>query len=328
MEILVKRSSEPEVLSDSEAAFRCRELVDVGVERWEMSVSEWTTELGPWNDLVDRGRKLFGERWAFAILANIGAGISAKDKKSEQASELHDPSVPLCERVRYARLRAGAPIWWEAQLQLASDQSGVALALLVLLTWAGPSVFNRLSHLIDEKLMFLDVEWWHKLDDGLRACGLRTNRKRIAVDVAAIPESISERLMVALATRVRDESLVQTFKARLMGYEGDDPPTLALCQRIALSSTQGSQDAWRDWLPIVSRTYAKGIAVEPFMAYRFYRAVRSRLPPDDIAEEIVEQCGRYPAELVGWAERACRQRVAEKVVPVGTIAETEDWFKS
>ena len=113
-----------------------------------------------------------------------------------------------------------------------------------------------------------------------------------------------------------------------MGYKGNDPPTLALCQRIALSSTQDSQDAWRDWLPIVSRTYAKGIAAEPFMAYRFYQAVRSRLPPADIAEEIVEQCGRYPAELVGWAERACRQRVAEKVVPVGTIAETEDWFKS
>ena len=80
------------MLSDSEAASRCRELVDVGAERWEMSVSEWTTELGPWNDLVERGRKLFGERWTFAILANIGAGIRAKDKKIEQASELHDPS--------------------------------------------------------------------------------------------------------------------------------------------------------------------------------------------------------------------------------------------
>ena len=323
----VKRSSELEVLADSEAASRCRELLDVGAKRWEMSVSEWTTELDPWNDLVESGRKLFGERWTFFILANIGAGIRGTGKKSEHASELHDSSVPLCERVRYARLRVRAPKWWEAQLQVASDQSGVALSLLVLLKWAGSSVFNRLSHLIDEKLRFLDVEWWHKLDDGLRACGGGTNRGLTAVDLAAMPESISERLIVALATRVRDESLVQTFKARLMGYEGDDPPTLALCQRIALSSIQGSQDAWRDRLPIISRTYAKGIGVEPFMAYRFDRTVRSRLPRD-IAEEIVEQCGRYPVELVGLAERACRQRVAEKVVPVGTIAETEDWFKS
>ena len=325
---VIKSVSELEAFPKHEAASRCRELVNLGVERWEMSASEWTSQLGPWNDLVESGRKLFGDRWTFAILANLGAGIRARDKKSEQASELHDPSVPLCERVRYARLRAGVANWWEAQLKLASDQSGVALALLVLLTWAGPSVFNRLSQLIDEKLMSLDVEWWRKLDDGLRAYVIDTNRTRITVDFGAIPESISDRLMVALATRVGDEPMAETFKARLMGYEGDDPPTLELCQRIALMSTQRSREAWRDWLPIVSRTYAKGIAVEPFMWHRFYRAVRSELLPDDIAEEIVEQCDRYPAELVGWAERACRQRVAGKVVPVGAVAETQGWFKS
>ena len=325
---VIKSSSELEALPESEVAYRCRELVDLGIERWEISVSDWTTQLGPWNDLVECGRKLFGDRWTFVILANMGAGIRAKDKKSEEASELHDPSVPLCERIRYARLRAGVPKWWETQLELASDQSGVALALLVLLTWAGPSVFNRLSQLIDEKLMSLDIEWWHKLDDGLRAYVLGTNNKRLSLDLAAIPESISERLMVALATRVGDKPLAQAFQARLMGYEGDDPPTLELCQRIALRSIQSSRDAWRDWLAIVSRTYAKGIAVEPFMAYRLYQAVPSGLPADDIAEEIVEQCDRYPAELVGWAERACRQRVAAKVVPVGTIAETQGWFKS
>ena len=325
---VVKSSSELQALAESETASRCAKLVDLGAERWEMSVSEWTTQLRPWNDLVEGGRKLFGDRWMFAILANIGAGIRAKGEKSGPASELNDASVPLCERVRHARLRAGGAKWWEAQLQSASDQSGVALALLVLLTWGGASVFNRLSQLIDEKLMSLDVEWWHKLDDGLRAYVVRTNRRTLNVDFAAIGESISERLIVALATRVGDKLLLRTFKARLMGYEGDDRPTLALCQRIALWSTQSSRDAWRDWLPIIARTYAEGVTVDPFMAYRFYRTVRSELPPDDIAKEIVEQCDHYPAELVGWAERACRRRVAEKVVPVGRVAETQGWFKS
>ncbi|MXW36940.1 MAG: NACHT domain-containing protein [Acidobacteria bacterium] len=323
----IKKSSELEILEDSETAVRCRELLDVGTRRWEMSVSEWTTDLEPWNDLVESGRRLFGDRWTFAVLANIGAGIRGKGKKSEHARELHDPSVPLCERVRYARLRANAPRWWEAQLRVASDQSEVALALLVSLKWAGLSVFSRLSHLIDAKLEHLDVEWWHKLDHGLRACGVDTRRRLTAVDLAAIPESISERFIVALSTRVREESLVQVFKARLMDYEGDDPATLALCQRMALSSTQGSQGAWRDALPIISRTYAKGIGIEPFMAYRLGRRGGSRLPRG-IAEEIVEHRRRYPVELVGFAERACRQQVAEKVIPVGTIAETEGWFKS
>ena len=325
---VIKRSSELTAFPESETASRCGELVDLGAERWEMSVSEWTSQLRPWNDLVECGRKLFGDRWMFAILANIGAGIRAKEEKSGRAGELHDDSVPLCERVRYGRLRAGAAKWWEAQLESAADQSGVALALLVLLTWGGGSVFIKLSPLIDEKLVSLDVEWWHKLDDALRAYVVRTNRRRIAVDLAGIRESISERLIVGLAARVGDKTLLQTFKARLMGYEGDDRPMLSLCHRIALRSTNSSRDTWRDWLPIISRAYAEGIALEPFMSYRFYRAVRSELPPYSIAREIVEQCRRYPAELVGWAEVSCRRRVAEKVVPVGRIAETQGWFNS
>ena len=48
------------------------------------------------------------------------------------------------------------------------------------------------------------------------------------------------------------------------------------------------------------------------MVYKFYRSVRSEVPPDDVAREIVEQCDRYPAELVGWAEGACRRRLAKE----------------
>ena len=313
---------------ESEAGSVCGDLVNLAAERWEMSVSEWASQLEPWNDVVEKGRELFGERWTFTILANMGAGIRAKDERCERGSELQDPAVSLGERVRYARLRAGVAKWWEAQLNAASEQSGVAMALLVVLTWGGPSVFSRLSQLIDEKLMFLDDGWWHKLHDGLRACVVGTYRRRITVDFARIGESISERWMVALATRAGDAAVGEAFKARVMSYEGDDGPTLALCQRIAMSRARSARGEWRDWLPVISRTYAKGVAVEPFMGYRFYRAVRSQQPPDGVAKQIVEQGDRYPAELVGWAEGACRQRLAEKVVPVGTIAEKEGWFRS
>lgn len=189
-------------------------------------------------------------------------------------------------------------------------------------------MIGKLRGLIDRELMSLDVEWWHRLDEGLRAYVVRTNRRRLSGELDAIGESVSERLMVALANRVGHKTLLGTFKGRLMSYEGNDRPTLALCQRIALRSIQSSRDAWKDWLPIISRTYAEGIAVEPFMSYRLYREVRSELPPNEIAREIVEQCDRYPSELVGWAERACRGRVAAKVTPVGTVAETQGWFKS
>ena len=77
---------------------------------------------------------------------------------------------------------------------------------------------------------------------------------------------------------------------------------------------------------MVARTYGKGVAVDGFMVYKFYRAVRSEALPEEVAREIVEQCDCYPAELVAWAERACRRKLAKGVVPVSTIAKREGWF--
>ena len=108
----------------SATAARCADLVGLVGARWEVSVSEWTTQLGPWRDVVDGGRGLFGDRWAFGVLANIGAGIRAREERSERASALQDGNVSLVDRVRYARLRAGAARWWESQLELASGQTG------------------------------------------------------------------------------------------------------------------------------------------------------------------------------------------------------------
>ena len=113
--IMSGREREPRPQSD--LAARCGDLVDLAAERWDMSVSEWASQLRPWSDFVERGRELFGERWMFAILANIGAGVRAKGEKSERAKELHDTTASLSERVRYARLRAGTAKWWEAQTE-------------------------------------------------------------------------------------------------------------------------------------------------------------------------------------------------------------------
>ena len=45
---------------------RCQALVDTSKEladSWSTDV--WASDLGPWTTLVERGRELFGDRWAF-----------------------------------------------------------------------------------------------------------------------------------------------------------------------------------------------------------------------------------------------------------------------
>lgn len=310
-------------------AEKCQEVVEVGRRLSEYSAADWATALGPWNELVERARQLFGDRWVFRVLANSSAGIRTKDETCDDASELHDPHVPLCRRVRYARLRAGASSWWESQLKPITEQEDLAFTLLVLLTWGGPTVLEKHAELLDSKLRSLQSKWWRKLSNAIqfRTYGFGQEKRDIKIDLEAIPGSLSERTIVALSSRVSERDSDYLFQRHFKNYDGDDPAVLEFCQRSALRAAQQNPDAWQNWLSIISRSYAKGVISDRYFGYAFARAVRMQDLPQEIAEEIVQDCESYPTELVGWAEQVCRQRVAEQVVPVGTVAENQNWFR-
>ena len=306
-------------------ARQCQEFVDLGLKLTERSAMDWATQISPWDELVEGGRRLFGNQWAFCLLANASAGIRSKDDTCENASELHDDTVPLCRRARYARLRAGSSTWWESELASTTDQRDLAFTLLVFWTWAGPTVLEKLSLLADEKLRALSSDWWAKLSEVIQVTRFGISRD-IEVDLNALPEIFSERSVVALSTRIGDRLSDGLYDKYLRTYGGEDHSVLEFCQRIALRRAQRNPQTWRNWLPIISHSYAKGVVSDRYFGYRLAQAVHSQLLPIEIAKDIVEHCDTYPAELVGWAERTYRQRVAEQIIPVGRVAKDDGWF--
>ena len=53
--------------------------------RDSISTSRWATSLEPWIELTECGRSLFGDRWAFYVLACSGAGILSSSERCEEA---------------------------------------------------------------------------------------------------------------------------------------------------------------------------------------------------------------------------------------------------
>jgi hypothetical protein len=312
-----------------DTAERCNRILELGRRLSELSGEEWATKLQPWNELVEHSRGQFGDRWAFAILANTAAGIRSKDETYDEASQLLDRNVPLCRRVRYARLRAGGAGWWESQLAPLADQDDLAFSLLVLLTWAGPTVFQKHAELIDEKLRALEPNRWLKVIDAVQfaAYSFGQEKRDIPIDFNVIPRTLTERTIVAWSTRVSEGVSDRLFQKYLTKYDGNDSAVLGFCQRSALRAAQQNPEAWHSWLPIISLGYAKGGEADRYFGYRFTRAVQSQGLPHPIAKEIVQRCDEYPIDLVAWAEQICRQHVAEDVTPVGVVAEKQNWFR-
>lgn len=313
---------------DFEVARKCATFLGHATELAQLSAFAWATQIRPWNDLVERGRDLFSDRWALRVLAVNGAGIRSKVETCDDCPDLHDAGKPLCRRTRYARMRAGVPSWWQSQLAPIDEPEELTFTLLVLLAWAGPSVFERHTQLIDAKLRSLTTDQWRCLIRALRTsiAWPGQSRRDINVTLDALPSSLSERVVVVLDTRVNRRIADRLFERHLASYEGSDPWVLEFCQRSALRAAQQNRDTWLKWLPVISRSYMTGAIADPYFAYSFARAVREDRMPHDVSQEIVRHCDCYPIELVALAEQTCREHVAEQVVPVGIVAAENSWF--
>lgn len=323
------QSSDDNQICQTELSVKCNDVFTLAQNLCNRAAAEWATELDPWNQLVERARQLFGDRWAMRVLANASAGIRSKDELCEDATNLNDSSRALCRRTRYARLRAGVASWWELQLESVTSQEEVAFTLMILLTWAGPTVLTKQIHLIDEKLSSLDTNHWSKLNEAIQfgGYGFGPEKRNIEIDVNSICAKASERMIVALSSRVRESVSDRIFQNYLADYEGSDQAVLEFCQQSALRSALQKPDTWRKWLPVISRSYAKGVIADRYLGYRLVHAIRTQELPIETAEEITTHCECYPTELVALAEQTCRQRVAEQVIPVGRVAEANSWFR-
>jgi len=310
-------------------AEQCREIVELASVLSEKSAADWATQLSSWNELIEHARALFGNRWTFCVIANTAAAIRSKEETCEDASELHDESVALCRRARYARLRAGSPRWWKTQLDAAKSQDALSFSLLVFFSWAGPATLEKHLELADQKLSSLDDDWWVRLANALKysSFGFMPDKREIRIDPKTFPSSLSPRAIVALGSRLGAKDSDYLFQRHLINYNGDDLGTLEFCQRSALSAALENPDTWQTWLPIISKCYIKGAISDPYAGYRYARAVKSQALPREIAEKIVQNCDKYPTDLTVLAEQVCRQAVANDVVPVGIIAKKQNWFR-
>jgi hypothetical protein len=313
-----------------ELAQHCVDVIECAHDLWNVAAAKWAAEIGPWNELLEVARRYFGDAWLLRVFANTSAGIRSSEERCDDASDLLDIRIPLCRRARHARLKASATSWWHSQLEAATGREDTSFTLLVLLTWAGASVLQKHAAFIDDHLRSLEPDVWERLSYALQQAGyaLGQERRDVSLDVSALPPTLSERAVVTLASRVSIHVSDHLFQKYLHEYGGNDVTVLAFCQSMALRAAEKDSETWRSWLPIISRSYEKGAVSDRYFGYRFARAARGADMPEAIAEEIVQHCETYPTELVAWAELTCRQKVAERIIPVGTVAVTERWFET
>ena len=312
-----------------ESVEKCLHVVRIAATEAGRTALDWATDLSPWENLIDTSQNVWGRTWAHFNLANVAAGIRSSHQTCVDSPDLLDQSRSLTRRVRYARLRAGSPTWWTKQLEGVTDQPDLMLLTLVLLTWGSSSTLTALSEQLDVVLNRLNVSNWYRVIRSVESCVFATQEesrnRSLTFDLKKLPKSLSERLAAAFGSRAKDEQRRVFYQKYLHNYVGVDRITLEFCQDEALDLANLNEPSWNPNLDLVARSYAAGIISHRF-TFRRLGPRQTLRAPISIAQKIAANAEKYPAYLVDYAEAVCREDVASRIVPVGSIAKRERWI--
>ena len=324
-----------EVQSDEEyntwpsyaSAERCSRLVQAFTSAAERPLTEWSTSIEPWSQIVQQGISEFGERRRFMELANFAAGIRSTVEKCQDSPDLFDGGRPMVRRARYARLRAGSRNWWAKQLQSASNADELWMALLLFATWAGTRTIEELAEMFDSLIVSLGTSEWYGLYLSLRtavnATFHRSWFKPLGIRVSALSPSLSVRTAALLAERCTQGTVDELYERYLSDHKGDDPIVASLCADILVRRALGDETKWPQAIETLRSSYRLGAPTSGVFRSHLRRDLTL---PDTVAREIVDQPLEFPAILVGVAEARCRQLDATSILPVGRVATDEGWF--
>jgi hypothetical protein len=297
---------------------KCDEVARVWQEENRSEGYDWGDSLRPWDSLIEKSRELFGERCMHSILAVEASGIKSTEETAREAGDLFDQNLPLAQRARYARLRAGNPRWWEAQLNRAAagDERFLAIAL----------IFSRASgRTIGEHVEQLDAFLKRMSADEFRllsyACSraLPSFRGRGAGTLGDrdfdLPKQLSDRTVEILAKRASGGMGRRLYERYLRSYTGKSTSLLDICIENELAGQQRNQKAWLRVLPLLRRHQSR----------HFMHRARFNDMPVSVARDICSDAASFDAELVYWAETRCVG--ATRFQAVSKVAMQQRWFE-
>lgn len=309
------------------ALHKSDQILDVIDRESQYTTAEWAVEITHWDNLVEKARTLFGEKWVFFHIANIASGIKSKSETCKDFSELFDSSISLCRRARYARLRAGSVTYWRKLFEQATSLIDIMFTILLLITWGSKRTLEKLASLIDIFLNTLSLNNWQQLYNSIEESVLWTQQSAIRLitfDTHLLPDYLHPRTATLLA--IRSHKSKDLYAKYIDGYDGCDLQVLKYWQNIAIQLLGEGKINWTSALSTISQSYINGVVSERYAYQKFIRRVSANSLPNDIAKEIAKQPHRYPGFLVAIAEAKCRDIVATKIVKLGEIARRDKWF--
>ncbi len=301
---------------------RCKDFVEFATGLWTTDASDWARSLGPWNELVEMLRRSFGESTRALEVAVLAA--NARGSAADADGDLLDASLPLCERMRVAKVNARSHRWWNKHLESAANRFDKLTVLSAFVAWAGDATVLRLRDRVSAVLDSLDGDTWDALVRITSVYWMNTRRTKRVLNVVEVPLASSPRFFVLLANRLSERQEVQLYLRALRDYGEQDGHVVQFCVRNAIAGALARELSWDTALEIVRQAYRRGIVGDHVLRRQSPSALRRF--PVTVAQRIMQSSRDYSRGLVQYAVERCRLEAANRAAPLIDVARQDDWF--
>lgn len=275
----------------------------------------------PWADLVETLRGLWGDCDAIDRIAVIAAGVRSRSEHGVDRPLRETPD--LVESFRYARMKSGAPKWWEATLKAAENGPNLVRYLLVLCVWATPRTLFALAERLDCLLRELSPEDWDRLRQNHARCRAmgQSGQNIDGLQEADLHKlaKLGSRAATLLGTRLTGMLRYHVVKPILHDNHAAEPE-LSFALDAVYRRLREKPD-WASMLSDVKMLYARGAVSHPTPRRDDW------IMTPVAAEEILSSLEEYPLVLIAGADALVKSQVGEKTPKLADVALSEGWFR-
>lgn len=283
-------------------------------------VSDKKSKVELWDSIIEEGRKVFGEKKCFDIIASIIAGISVPART--EIYDLNDHTTSLYNRVREARLKSGNINFWRKVVKKAAPSD---LELLILFTWGTPRTLYVLRNEISDLLQRLPQSTFQNLKRSVRVSSNHTSFSIGACNKWFVDNSeftFSKRFLSLLAQRMQFE-VKYHFAIKLRGR--DLPSTLRLSFLEGLLLELKDNENY-EILEGIRTWYSNYTTGRFHFRFNLRRSDYDFLLHENIAHQILNNPSEFPRILFAMAQKIFKVKLKESIKPVGVIAQEEEWL--
>ncbi len=281
--------------------------------------------LGPWDEVVENGRNIFGENYALTYLAVIGAGVKSKDEVYEGFNDLEDRSLSLAKRIRCARMKSGNLKYWQKTI---AEAENLEFVLLIFFTWATPKTLFSLRSEVSTLLSSMNDVQVDKLIYGMQRCIResffdKAQRNFVYGKLELVPEDDILRFIISVRFPYeKSDKFVYDFVKPTTGAWRENVLRHKLDYLVRVFFQDQSNIETLAEIKTISSSL-QGYSSK----YLFHQYMHTtKKMPYDIAKIIMKDCTNYPVVLSILAEKSCRYHANKLLISVGDIAKQEQWF--